>query len=133
MGPVTNLTCWEPSARGRPPTRAEVAMQIALVNQSTAVTDAEVETIAEACNSQLQNEVAAAWAISDPLGVSTKPDSSAYPFFFVDEIPEAPGALAYHYVQDNGVPAGKIGVKVTQKAGDSVSSATSHEAVELQC
>jgi hypothetical protein len=36
-------------------------------------------------------------------------------------------------VQDNGVPAGKIGVKTTLDAGETVSSATSHEAVELQC
>jgi hypothetical protein len=108
-------------------------MGITLVNQSTVISDAEVETIAEACNRQLQKDVAAAWGISTPLTVTTKPDSSSYPFFFVDEIPEAPGALAYHYVQDSGVPAGKIGVKVTQQAGDSVSSATSHEAVELQC
>lgn len=108
-------------------------MGITLINQSTAITDAEIETIAEACNQQLQNEVATEWGISKPLEVTTKPDPSAYPFFFVDEIPEAPGALAYHFVQDSGVPAGKIGVKVTQQAGDSVSSATSHETVELQC
>jgi hypothetical protein len=48
-------------------------------------------------------------------------------------IPEAPGALAYHFVQPDGVPAGKIGVETTLNAGETVASATSHEAVELQC
>jgi hypothetical protein len=109
-------------------------MGITLVNRSSLITDAEIDAIAQACNLQLQNEVASAWGIKDPLKVTAGPDPSAYQFIFVDEIPEAPGALAYHYVDpDTGVPAGKIGVKVTQDAGETVSSATSHEAVELQC
>ena len=110
-------------------------MGIALINQSSAITDAEVANIAEACNLQLKNEVAKLWDIKHPLQVvaASQADKEHYPFFFVDDIPEAPGALAYHFVQDNGVPAGKIGVKTTEKAGESVASATSHEAIELQC
>jgi hypothetical protein len=108
-------------------------MGIVLINQSTVLTDAEVHQIAAACDHQLRNEVAKAWNIRDPLRVTTANDPQAYPFFLVDTIPEEAGALAYHYVQDNGIPAGKIGVKTTQDAGESVSSATSHEAVELQC
>jgi len=99
------------------------------------IKDAAVAQIAAACNSQLQNEVALAWDVKNPLTVTAGASAGAgsYPFIFVDEIPEAPGALAYHFVQDNGVPAGKIGVKTTESAGESVSSATSHEAIELQC
>ncbi len=108
-------------------------MSIVLVNQSTAITDADVEHIAQACDHQLRHEVATAWGIKNPLRVNVTPDPKAYPFFLVDTIPEAPGALAYHYVQDNGIPAGKIGVQTTLAAHESVSSATSHEAVELQC
>ncbi len=108
-------------------------MSIVLVNQSKSMTDADVKRIAEACDEQLQKHVAAAWSIKDPLHVTTEKSATAYPFFLVDEITDAPGALAYHYVQDNGIPAGKIGVKTTLDAGESVSSATSHEAVELQC
>jgi hypothetical protein len=108
-------------------------MSIVLINQSKTITDADVQNIADACDQQLGHEVAAAWDIKDPLRVTTTADAKAYPFFLVDEIPEAPGALAYHFVQDNGIPAGKIGVKTTLDAHESVSSATSHEAVELQC
>ena len=108
-------------------------MSIVLINQSTAITDDEVDHIAEACDLQLQHEVAEAWDIKDPLRVTTSKDPKAYPFFLVDTIPEAPGALAYHFVQDDGIPAGKIGVKTTLAANESVSSATSHETVELQC
>jgi len=108
-------------------------MGIVFVNQSTVLSNDDVAQIAEACDRQLQEDVAAAWNIKEPFHVTTTPDASSYPFFFVDSIPEAPGALAYHFVQPSGVPAGKIGVKTTQATGESVSSAASHEAVELQC
>ena len=110
-------------------------MGILLINNSKSMTDKDVLQIAEACDLQLKNDVGPSWNIDVPqsVTVATKPDNSSYPFFFVDNIPEAPGALAYHYVQDNGIPAGKIGVETTQKVGESVASATSHEAVELQC
>jgi hypothetical protein len=108
-------------------------MGIVLINQSTLISDADVQDIANACDHQLRNDVGAAWNINKPQTVTTTPDQSAYPFFMVDDIPEAPGALAYHFVQANGIPAGKIGVGTTLKAGELVSVATSHEAVELQC
>src|SRR5271165_3130746 len=110
-------------------------MGIVLINQSASVSDAEVANIAEACTRQLSNDVAPAWDISQPIVVSTgtAPDSSSYPFFLVDTIPDVPGALAYHFVQPNGVPAGKIAVETTLQAGETVAGATSHEAVELQC
>lgn len=108
-------------------------MGISLINQSTALSDAEVRDIATACDAQLQNEVAQAWNIHEPLHVTTTQTATDYPFFLVDTIPEQADALAYHFVQDNGIPAGKIGVQTTLAAGESVSSATSHEAVELQC
>src|SRR5689334_20181094 len=108
-------------------------MNIALINHSTALTDKEVKRIAAVCDIQLRRDVAPVWDIKHPLRVTTTRSDNDYPFFLVDKIPEEPDALAYHYVQDNGVPAGRIGVKTTLDAGESVSSATSHEAVELQC
>jgi len=110
-------------------------MGIVLINQSSHISDADVKNIADACDLQLRNDVAPAWNIGKPLDVTAAaaPIPSAYPFFFVDSIPEAPGALAYHFVQADGVPAGKIGVVTTLDAGETVAGATSHEAVELQC
>ena len=110
-------------------------MGIVLINQSSAIKDDDVKQIAAACHIQLRDHVGPAWNFAEPLSVSfaSKPDANSFAFFFVDDIPEAPGALAYHFVDDNGMPAGKIGVKTTLNAGESVSAATSHEAVELQC
>jgi hypothetical protein len=108
-------------------------VNIALINQSTALSDKDVHRIAQVCDIQLRRDVAPVWDIKYPIHVTTTRSDGDYPFFLVDEIPEEKGALAYHYVQNNGIPAGKIGVKTTLDAGESVSSATSHEAVELQC
>jgi hypothetical protein len=66
-------------------------MGITLINQSTAISDEEVGQIAEACNAQLQHEVALAWDIKHPLKVSTTPDATSFSFFLVDDIPEAQG------------------------------------------
>jgi hypothetical protein len=106
---------------------------ITFINQSTLISDTEVKQIAEACDLQLRNDVAKAWNIGDPLGVSTKPSEHSYPFYFVDTIPEASDALAYHDVADDGTPYGRLGVKTTLDAHETVQGAASHEAVELQC
>jgi hypothetical protein len=108
-------------------------MGIVFINQSTHVSDADVASFAEACDIQLSQDVSAAWNIASPLRVSTTPNPNEYQFFFVDTIPEAPNALAYHSVDNRGVPFGKIGVVPTLHAGEPLSSAASHEAVELQC
>jgi hypothetical protein len=89
-------------------------MSIVLINQSTKITDTDVEYIAEACDFQLQNEVAEAWDIKDPLNVTTTSDPEAYPFFFVDDIPEAPGALA-NLKQPFDI--GKGGYQIRMKGG----------------
>ncbi len=96
------------------------------------LTDTQVADYAEACNIQLHEHVAPAWRQS-PLSVSVHNHPSWYRFEFHSTIPEAPGALAYHDVDENGKPYGRIGVKTTLDAGETVSSAASHEAVELFC
>ena len=90
-------------------------MGIVLINQSSAIKDDDVKRIAEACHIQLRDHVGPAWNFAEPLSVTfaSEPDADSFAFFFVDDIPEAPGALAYHFVDDNGMPAGKIGVETT--------------------
>lgn len=107
-------------------------MGIQFVNKSSLLPATQVADYAEACNVQLHEHVAPAWHQS-PLSVSIHHHPSWYQFQFVDTIPEAPGALAYHDVDENGKPYGRIGVKTTLDAGETVSSAASHEAVELFC
>lgn len=107
-------------------------MGIQFVNESAHLTAADLVRIADACNKQLHLHVAPAWGIKSPLSVSTLHHPSWYPCYLADTIPEAPGALAYHDVDDTGRPFMKIGVETTLDAGDTVSSAVSHEACELE-
>jgi hypothetical protein len=110
-----------------------VVAGIQIVSETPDVTAEEVKHTAQACTIQLRDHVAPAWNIRSPLKVSTTAKPDYYVCHLVDTIPEAPGALAYHDVDDHGVPYIKVGVSETKKGGDTISSVTSHEAVELQC
>jgi hypothetical protein len=110
-----------------------VASGIQVVTRTAKVSEAEARRIAEACHIQLRDHVAPAWNIDRPLSVSVDAHRQTWPCYLVSSIPEAPGALAYHDVDGNGKPYIKVGVTDTLANGDSVSSATSHEMVELQC
>jgi hypothetical protein len=111
----------------------KAALGIQVVSDSANVKAKQVAQVAEACNIQLRDHVAPAWNIDTPLTVSTEPGEGLYLCHLVDSIPEAPGALAYHDVDKHGTPYIKVGVNEVAKAGDTISSVTSHEAVEMQC
>ena len=57
-------------------------------------------------------------------------------FYIVDDIPEAPGALAFHTVDDSGRPILKIGVSENRSEGgsliDVLSESMSHEIFETE-
>jgi hypothetical protein len=111
----------------------KAALGIQVVSETASVTAQEAAQVAEACDIQLRDHVAPAWNIDAPLTVSTEPGEGLYLCHLVDSIPEAPGALAYHDVDAHGTPYIKVGVNEVNKAGDTISSVTSHEAVEMQC
>jgi hypothetical protein len=108
-------------------------MGIQIVNQSEKLDATDTQRIAEACHTQLHRDVAKAWNIAAPLSVGLDPHNDWYRCSLVDSIPEAPGALAYHDIDESGTPYIKVGVGETLKNSDTVSSTTSHETVELQC
>jgi hypothetical protein len=91
--------------------------------------DVDLSKWAHVLTAQASN-CAAEWRIK-PLLVSTFPHPSWYRATLVNDIPEAPGALAYHDVGDDGIPYMRIGVHTTLNAGESVSAALSHEVLEL--
>ncbi len=110
-------------------------MGVVLINQSKYIKYDEVNRMADALTVQLSRDVAAAWGSRGArtvvqAGLNAHP--SWIPMYLVDDIPEAPGALAYHDVDNNGKPYGRIGVKTTLDSGASVSSAVSHEVVEYR-
>jgi len=118
-------------------------MLIAILNQSTVVTNADVATMTEAIATQVQNDVAPVWGRASAEVVfytdPTKVPQAAYRIAVVDTIPDQPqGVLGLHteaqVAQMSGVVAAQPqldngGQRMT---GDwSVSSTLSHEVLEL--
>lgn len=104
-----------------------------ILNKST-YTDIPVPQIATALGHQ-SNQVCHAWPGANHV-VSALAKQGYY-MEIVDDIPEAPGAIAYHDVNDQGVPYAKLGANTVFKNGGkatqgslSISAALSHELVE---
>jgi len=112
-----------------------------VVNRSTLVTDAEVQTMALACGIQADQHVALAWGIL-PVLVSyldraSTPLAGSSVITVLDDADQA-GDLGYHSEGDGGVTFGRVFARpVFQNGGDvltdtlSVSSVLSHEVTEL--
>lgn len=115
---------------------------IAVVNSSTLLKDTDVLYMAAACALQVKRDFCPAWGLS-PISVGFYPSGvlprRTWVMELVDDIPEAPGALAYH-TEDGDVVSGRIGVgTILQNGGvplydsngaPSVASALSHEILE---
>ena len=107
-----------------------------LHNESSApeLTDAVLETWREDFESAYDTEFAPRHAV---LPISIKlgtPTDDCRVLHMVDEIPEAPGALAYHTVDDQGRPTLRLGVNIIRTQGgnllDEISIAITHEIFE---
>ncbi|MHB8107866.1 MAG: hypothetical protein ACYDH4_10640 [Candidatus Cryosericum sp.] len=126
-------------------------MHFAIVNETTdaQITQTILVSIAEALAVQSQQDVATWWETT-PDEFDIYPSVAQVPlntqsvnysiFHLVDNIPEAPDALAYHTVDSVGRPVLKLGWNATKAAGGtlttgsvSLSCAMSHEAVETKC
>jgi hypothetical protein len=119
--------------------------RIAIINQSTVLTAADVQKMTAACNMQLARDVAPAWGKSTlPVTFYSNPNLipvNAARIYIYDDSDQA-GALGYHTVSGNS-PWGTVFAKTIldygcaklYKAADSslttVSSVLSHEAIEL--
>jgi hypothetical protein len=88
---------------------------------------------AAACATQLRRDVAPLWGTAiDGVRVSnggTDLQPGEMVFSIVDELPDAPGAIAYHDVQGNAVPVAYLALS-TCNTLDDVSTAISHELCE---
>lgn len=97
------------------------------------VTPLWLAEVAEAVTTQLARDVVPAWGLGNPslvvVGDPAAIPAGAYAFAIVDDLPEAPGAIAYHAVDGKGVPVAFLALN-TCKTLDDVSSAISHEVLE---
>lgn len=109
-------------------------IQIAVINESTAITDADAQTMMAALSQQWNMQLAGVWGLEYgslafvPKGQAPTPGT--WWIVFLDDSDQA-GALAYHDVTNEGLPISKVFVKTLLSDGASVSVGASHEMCEM--
>jgi hypothetical protein len=106
-------------------------MNVALVNQNTVASDAELDVIARAVYHQVRYHFGPAWGRSAtvmaiPKGQAPPPSSI---LVYVRDTSDQPGALGYH--DDSTVAEGFVFAKTDQQYGALLSVTVSHEILEL--
>ena len=108
--------------------------QVAVLNRSTVIADAEAKQIVSALQQQLDRDFAPAWGISAVLSfvpsTSTTGWKGKWNLTLLDSSDVA-GALGYHDLTPDGLPLAKVFAKDDQASGSSVSVTTSHELLEM--
>jgi hypothetical protein len=108
--------------------------QIAVINESTAITDADVQIMLPAFDQQWNSDLKPVWGVDDatftfvPKG--QQPAAGAWWMVFLDNSDQA-GALAYHDLTNEGLPISKAFVKTILEDNQSVSVGATHEMCEM--
>jgi hypothetical protein len=110
------------------------AHNVAVLNRSSALTDAEAEAIVDALQVQATRDFAPAWGIDARLRFVPKGDTRSWTgrwnLLLLDTSDEA-DALGYHDLTPEGLALGKVFCKTAAAGGDSVSATASHELLEM--
>lgn len=107
----------------------------ATTGNGAALDTSTLSSIASACTLWLNRDVAAEWGGSHWVRVSDGSDlqPGEYPFAILPALPGAPGAIAYHDVDGNGLPVLFDGISLSDTLsgpGNSLSVAIAHELAE---
>jgi hypothetical protein len=108
--------------------------QIAVINESTAIGDGEVQTMLPAFDQQWNKDIGPIWGL-EPAGFTfvpkgNPPASGTWWVVFLDNSDQA-GALAYHDLTNEGLPISKVFVKTLQADHANVSVGATHEICEM--
>ena len=108
--------------------------QIAVMNESTAISDADVQKMLPAFQQQWNNDLRAVWGVDDASFVfapkNHMPSAGAWWLAFLDDSDQA-DALAYHDLTNQGLPISKVFVKTLLADHASVSVGATHELCEM--
>jgi hypothetical protein len=108
--------------------------QIAVINESTAISDADVQHMLPAFDQQWNQDLRPVWGVDAatftfvPQGQT--PAAGTWWVVFLDDSDQA-NALAYHDLTDEGLPISKVFVKTIQADNASVSVGATHEICEM--
>ncbi len=108
-------------------------IKIAVVNESTEVSDTDVSKLVPALQKQVTNDFAPAWGVPADLRFvpkGQKPNPGEWWLVILDDADQA-GALGYHDVTDEGQPLGKVFARTTRIDGGNWTVTASHELLEM--
>ena len=108
--------------------------QIAVINESTDITDAEVQSYLPAFGQQWNQDLLPVWGVDAATFAFVPPNQApaagTWWVVFLDDSDQA-GALAYHDLTDEGLPISKVFVKTIKADNASVSVGATHEICEM--
>jgi len=107
--------------------------QVAVINESTVVSDADLASMVAALQVQVGRDFAPIWGRYARLTFFPKgstPPADQWWLAIMDSSDQA-GALGYHETTDAGAPLGKVFAKDDLTYGSSVSVTISHELLEM--
>jgi hypothetical protein len=108
-------------------------IHIAVINESTVLTDAEVTPVVAALQKQVTNDFRPVWGVDAELTIvasGTPPPAGNWWLVLLDDTDQA-NALGYHDLTTEGLPIGKIFAVSDLKAGTSWTVTASHELLEM--
>ena len=109
-------------------------LQIAVINESTAIVDSNVQHMLPAFTQQWNQDLGQVWEVEEatftfvPKGQA--PAAGTWWVVFLDDSDQA-GALAYHDLTNDGLPISKVFVKTILADHASVSVGATHEICEM--
>jgi hypothetical protein len=115
-------------------TGGDVMPQLAIINESTSISDQDVQNMMPALEQQWNNDLRSVWGVEEaalifvPKGQAPAPGT--WWVVYLDNSDQA-GALAYHDLTNDGLPISKIFVKSILSDNSSISVGASHELCEM--
>jgi hypothetical protein len=108
-------------------------INIAVINESTAVTDDEVKNVMAACQIQLDRDYYPIWAATSTMTFvdKTQPIPAGFWSIVILDNSDAAGALGYHDLTQEGMPLAKVFAGDDKKYGLEWSVTFSHELLEM--
>ena len=108
--------------------------QIAVINESTAISDADVQKMLPAFGQQWNKDLEPIWGVEAAtftfIPTGQAPAAGTWWVVFLDDSDQA-NALAYHDLTNEGLPISKVFVKTILADNASVSVGATHEICEM--
>lgn len=108
-------------------------IKVVVINESTVLTDDQVQSALPALQKQVHRDFAPVWGIDADitfLSKGSQPPSGSWWLGIFDDSDQA-GALGYHDVTNEGLPLGKVFAGTDMKYGANWTVTLSHEMLEM--